>query len=293
MQKPGPNSKIRRMNQQALPALPARLSALNWPHLLLLAALPLAAWASRGWPADQALAATTLGGLAWLMLAERLWPLRADWQASRPELMRDAGFLGLNAVVDALTKLALTALVLRLGWPAPGWVGGLHPALALPLAIILGELGPFLLHRLAHRHESWWRWHALHHQPIRLNSANSVLAHPLNAAWNQAARLLPWLLLGFEPQIVLWAAMFVQVQGVAVHANLRGTLGLLNHGLGSAELHRWHHSADRHEAQNYSTAIPLWDQLFGSYVYRPGQTPQQLGPFEADAHHPGLSHKRP
>lgn len=294
MQKPEPDPNIRCMNPHALlHAMPARVSNLNWPHLLLLATLPLAAWASRDWSADLALAVTTLGALAWLLLAERLWPLRRDWQPSRPELMRDAAFLGLNAVVDMFTKLLLMALLLRLGYLGPGWVGGLHAGLALPLAIALGELGPFLLHRLAHRHEAWWRWHALHHQPKRLNSANSVLAHPLNAAWNQGTRLLPWLVLGFDTQVVLWAAMFVQAQGLAVHANLRGTLGPLNRCLGSAELHRWHHSVRSDEAYNYGTAIPLWDQIFGSYVYRPGQTPQELGPFETDLLHQGLSHKRP
>ncbi|MEJ5999908.1 sterol desaturase family protein [Paucibacter soli] len=94
----------------------------------------------------------------------------------------------------------------------PGLAQDLTPALALPLAVVLGELGPYWLHRAAHR--------------------------------------LPGLLLGF-----------------------------------SAELHRWHHSVRAAEAHNFGTALPLWDQLFGSYVYRPGQAPGRVGWLE-DAERP-------
>lgn len=264
-------------------SVPRRLHTMNWPHLLLLAALPPAAWALRDWPPEQVLALLGLASLAFLMLAERLWPLRKDWQASGPELARDGGFLGLNALVDSLTGLLLSSLALRSGLGGHGLALDLHPGLALPLAIALGELGPFALHRWAHQSPWLWRFHALHHQPTKLNAANAVLAHPLNAAWNQAARLLPWLLLGFSAEVMLWAALFLQVQGLAVHANLRGSLGPLNWLIGSAELHRWHHSVVEAEAHNYGTAIPLWDQLFGSFVHRPGQAPARLGLFAGTA----------
>lgn len=256
---------------------------LNLPHLLLLASLPVAAWYLRAWPQELVLAAVGLFALAFLMLVERLWPLRSDWQPRRPELARDAGFLGLNALGDSGTALLVTGLALRV---SPGGLVDLSPLspwLALPLAIVLGELGPFALHRWAHRSPCLWRFHALHHQPAKLNAANAVLAHPLNVAWNQAARLLPWLLLGFSAEVMLWAALFLQVQGLAVHANLRGGLGPLNWLIGSAELHRWHHSVVEAEAHNYGTAIPLWDQLFGSFVHRPGQAPARLGQFACTA----------
>lgn len=269
-------------------------SACNWPHLLLLAALAPALWLSRGWPADLSLTVLSLAALAWLMLWERLWPLREDWQPRGLELARDAAFLGLNAAVDALVVAGLTGLFLRHLAPllGPGWAAGLHPALALPLAIALGELGPYALHRWAHRGGWLWRFHRLHHRPAKLNAANAVLAHPLNAAWNALSRLLPWLLLGFEPRVLLWAALFLQVQSLAVHANLRGSLGPLNGLIGSAELHRWHHSSEPAEALNFGTALPLWDQLFGSYHHRPGRLPRRLGPFDTASPSQPRKHRR-
>ena len=52
---------------------------------------------------------------------------------------------------------------------------------------------------------------------------------------------------------------------MVVHANVRGRLGFLNWIVGSAELHRLHHSLDMKQAQNFGTTVPLWDQLFGTY----------------------------
>lgn len=259
------------------------MRSLNWPHLLLLLALwPYAALtAEAAWSADLVLGAATLGALLWLMLWERLQPLRPQWQARPAELGRDGFFLGLNAAADALAGALLSGLAIY--WAAqqasPGWAAGLPLPLALPLAIALGELGPFALHRLAHRRPWAWKIHELHHRPTKLNAANSVLAHPLNVIWNKLARVMPWLLLGFDQTTMLWAALFMQVQGIAVHANIRGSLGPLDRLIGSAELHRWHHSVIEAEAHNYGTAIPLWDQVFGSYVRRPGEQPQTVGIF--------------
>jgi sterol desaturase/sphingolipid hydroxylase (fatty acid hydroxylase superfamily) len=260
---------------------PAR--PLNWPHLLALLALwPYALLtAQAAWPADAVLAGATIAALLWLGLWERLLPYRKPWQAAPGELARDGLFLGINAISDAIGGMVMMGLAIYLAsnHGEPTWAASLPATLALPLAIALGELGPYALHRLAHRRPWLWRFHQLHHRPAKLNAANAVYAHPVNVIWNKLARVLPWVLLGFAPEVLLWAALFITVQGIAVHANIRGSLGPLDRLIGSAELHRWHHSVIDAEAQNYSTAIPLWDQVFGSYVRRPGSAPQALGLF--------------
>lgn len=266
------------------------MRGLNWAHLLLLAALPPYAIWTRGWPPGQTLAVATLAALVWLMAWERWRPLRRDWQPSRAELAEDARSLGLNALVDALADLALNASLLALlaGRAPAAWWSALPAWLGLPLLIVMGELAPFALHRWAHRSALGWRFHGLHHRPQTLNAANSVLVHPLNLLWNKLARSLVWALLAAPAPWLLWAALFMQIQSLAVHANVRGRMGWLNYLIGTAELHRWHHSVRLDEAHNYGTAVPLWDQLFGSFVYRPGAQPERLGWSLAEADQPDL-----
>ncbi|MFN7883742.1 MAG: sterol desaturase family protein, partial [bacterium] len=239
----------------------------NWPHLAaLVGLLPFAWWCGAATLEPGAtLTLGTLLALGWLMFAERRWPARREWTPSPPELVRDGAFLGINAAADAAGALALTWLALYWADAMPGPAANWSPWIAVPLAVVLGELGPYALHRWAHRGGWAWRVHAVHHAPERVNASNNLTTHPINVLWNQLARTLPWIALGFDAQVIAWASLFIQVQSFAVHANIAGTVGPLSRWVGSAELHRWHHSVVQGEAMNFSTALPIWDQVFGTY----------------------------
>ena len=43
------------------------------------------------------------------------------------------------------------------------------------------------------------------------------------------------------------------------------------------EHHRYHHSTKVDESLNFSGAAALWDQVFGTSLYRPGECPKQVG----------------
>jgi hypothetical protein len=49
-------------------------------------------------------------------------------------------------------------------------------------------------------------------------------------------------------------------------------------------LHRPHHSTRAADAGNFGTALPFWDQLFGTY--RRGRAPAAVGVFDP-THYPG------
>jgi sterol desaturase/sphingolipid hydroxylase (fatty acid hydroxylase superfamily) len=78
-------------------------------------------------------------------------------------------------------------------------------------------------------------------------------------------------------EAVLWAGLFQQLQSFATHANTRGRMGWLNLVIGTAELHRRHHGTQVEEALNFGTAIPLWDQLFGTFRFRCTREPAAVG----------------
>lgn len=253
----------------------------NLPHLLLLVALAPTAWAAQagGWPPALVLAVATLAMLAWLIGAERWWPHRADWRPGPSDLRRDGAFLGVNAVVDTGASVVLhgAAITLAAAGVGSGWAGGLPAWVQWPLAVAIGELGPYWLHRWAHRGGWGWRVHGVHHRPEALHASNNLTTHPINVVWNRLSRALPWLLLGFDAEVLLAASLFIQAQSFATHANVAGTLGPLARVIGSAEAHRWHHSTVLAEARNFSTAIPLWDQLFGTWYLPPRPGPERVG----------------
>ena len=83
---------------------------------------------------------------------------------------------------------------------------------------------------------------------------------------------------------MLAIAMFGLTQTLAVHANIAGSLGPLDRWIGSAELHRLHHSTVPEDAGNFGTQLAIWDRVFGSY--RRGRTPATVGVF-APGSYPG------
>lgn len=263
------------------------LPPLNWAHLgaLLLAA----GWAALALQLNWGSMPLLLGGLllvlAWFAFWEWRWPYREDWRAQPADRRRDALFAIALLGADALADLLIRGLVMHLNAPGAGPAAALPLWLAVPLAALLGEFGDYWLHRLKHRGGWLWRVHFVHHRPGALNVTNNFTTHPLDLLLRKTVHVLPLWLLGFDPLAIALAGLFSQTQSFATHANSRGTLGWLNYLIGSAELHRWHHSVNVDEALNFGTALPLWDQLFGTFRWRGGE-PVVLG-VAASAEQPG------
>jgi len=257
-----------------MPADPIRKTSLNWPHLALLAALPTWVTVSAPWPPTMRLAVWLLISYIVLGSAERLKPYRSEWQPDRRALRRDGSVFALNLFADAGVSVALAAALAAATeatatWPLAGQV---------LLGIGLGELVSYTLHRASHRDGWLWRVHLLHHRPERVNVANALTAHPINAMYDKLGRMLPMLVLGLSDEAIVIVTLFTLTQNLAVHANVAGTLGVLNLVIGSAELHRLHHSTQERQAGNFGTTVPWWDLLFGTFRWR--EAPERVGVFE-------------
>jgi sterol desaturase/sphingolipid hydroxylase (fatty acid hydroxylase superfamily) len=253
------------------------LRRLHWPQLLLLALLPLALVLAQGLPPALRLFGWLVFAAAVLGLAERWQPARADWQWRREDAPRDGGVFTLNVLVDGIASVLIALVVLGLSTQAAPTAFA-HAWVEVPLALVVAEFGSYWLHRLSH-HGGWlWRVHLLHHRPERLNLGNALTAHPINALYDKLARTLPLVVLGFSTDVIEIATLFALTQALVTHANIAGTIGPLNWLIGSAEQHRLHHSTDPDQAGNFGTALPLWDQLFGTF--RNGTAPEHVGVFD-------------
>lgn len=255
--------------------MPIVSTRIHWAHLSLLLFLPLWMTWSAALPDGVRLFGWLVVAATWLGLAERVCPFRDDWTPDSRALRRDGSVLALNVVVDGALTMLLAVTVLAIEVPATS----LPLAAQFLLGLGAGELGSYAIHRASHR-EGWlWRTHLLHHLPTRLNLANALTVHPFNAIYEKLARVLPLGMLGLSPDAILSVTLFVVTQNLVAHANVAGTIGPLNYVIGSAELHRLHHSTIEAEARNFGTAVPWWDLMLGTYQ-RPSRAPGAVGVFD-------------
>jgi sterol desaturase/sphingolipid hydroxylase (fatty acid hydroxylase superfamily) len=249
-------------------------------QLALLALWLPSWWLLGGMSASAAMAIWLVLNLTILATAEWRQGHRHAWRPDANDLRRDGSVWSLNLLTDALVGVAITAAAVALTSSR----SALPLAVQILVGIYLAELGSYAIHRLSHRGGWLWRVHLLHHRPSKLNLANSLTAHPLNAAYDKGLRLAPLLLLGLDGAAITAVAMFQLTQALATHANIDGRIGWLNYLIGSAELHRLHHSSDPAQAGNYGTSVPLWDQLFGSFRY--GQRVEEVGVYAPEQYPP-------
>ena len=85
--------------------------------------------------------------------------------------------------------------------------------------------------------------------------------------------------LGTSKDVLALTAVAVVVADAFQHANIAIRLGPLSWIYSIGNLHRWHHSRDRHEDDaNYGNVYIFWDVVFGTR-YLPGdrEPPEQVG----------------
>ena len=218
-----------------------------------------------------------------LVIMERIWPADPKWQMSWRSFFRDIQFFAVNGVTIAATNTLFAAIG---GAAAEGHVG-LLTALPLWITVPVGVLAVDFVQYWEHRisHESggplgklMWRSHAAHHLPEQVYVLMHPASHPIYTfVIRGTATILPLYLLGIAPEAVILVNLVIGVQGILSHSNLDLRAGWFNYVLVSAELHRYHHSADVREAGNYAVALSLIDILFGTFIYKPGHLPDRIG----------------
>lgn len=238
------------------------------------------------------LLATVLSLLA-AMVLERLLPFRKDWNQSKGDTRTDiTSAVVLVALVEPLLKYAAPWLVAAayMLWgasPASSGPAGWSLGLQIVLVILIAEFGKYWAHRAHHQVSALWWLHALHHSSERLYTINNLRFHPVNHALNFLLGMVPVMLLGFSAD-ALWGYLAIsQPVLILQHANIDLKSGWLNSIFSTNEVHRWHHSRKRGEADyNFGAAFLIWDQVFGTFRADPYDVDQDVGLFGEDQPYP-------
>lgn len=225
----------------------------------------------------------TLPLLLTYLFVELTLPMQKRWSMSWRTLLPDVAYIASSGATVALVSAGLAMLTITLSGNAAGPARNWPIAVQVPVLFLVFEFMNYHIHRGMHDLRGplgslLWRIHAAHHLPNRLYLLMHAVSHPLNAVLIQGgAIILPIWLMGYSPEAVLIFLVVNAFHGIISHFNVDLRLGWANYVFVGPEVHRYHHSADATEAKNYGATLTLWDQIFGTFVYRPGRAPRDLG----------------
>lgn len=217
-----------------------------------------------------------------ILLLEWKFTERADWRPMWSDIKADATFMAIVQVVlpRVLAVLAVLAIAGQVHEQAPHrWWPHDWPLAAQIVAMVLAvDFMRYWLHRASHHFNVLWRLHEVHHSPDILYSLNVGRFHPLEKVLHFSLDAVPFLLLGVAPEVIAGYFLLYSVNGFFQHSNIRLRYGWLNHLVGSAETHRWHHSRDPRTAScNFSNTTIIWDLVFGTWYLPPGERVGDIG----------------
>ncbi|MER8002875.1 sterol desaturase family protein [Streptomyces sp. NPDC095613] len=251
----------------------ALLALVAYPILLLSIAGVFAIAVRGGWDTGRTTFVFQLSVIGYLAALERLIPYQRSWHPTRREWVSYGVYYTLTAVGGGVAQSLVLGGVSAMARPDP-----VLPLWAeIPLALLLGSLASYTVHRLGHTNRWLWRLHGVHHVPEKVNVGNNGVNHIADILIAQGCTQLSLALVGFSETSVFGVGLFVVAQGYFVHANVTVRLGPLNHVFASPEQHRLHHSTDLAEAGHYGSDLSIWDRAFGSFTWRPGREPAAVG----------------
>lgn len=216
-----------------------------------------------------------------LLVLEHLYPMQQRWRMSWHTAKRDVFFMVFGIISMIASNWTLTAFAVAIA-PKSGWLNSLSTTHGTLIALIVVQFFQYWLHRLMHESSGKigqvaWRIHRPHHVLERVYLLMHVRFHPLDAFFTRAAFILPLTWLGINANALYAMSIIVGLQGLVGHLNVDLRAGWLNYIFTGTELHRYHHSVDSNEGKNYGAFTPLFDLIFGTFVYRPNQSPAALG----------------
>lgn len=135
------------------------------------------------------------------------------------------------------------------------------------ICIILADVAYYWEHRFMHRVNLVWATHSVHHSSPFFNISVAYRFGPLDGFWPMFFHV-PLVLLGFNPFVVFFAEMFVQLFQTALHTEWikkfpRPIEWLFN----TPSHHRVHHASNqKYLDSNYAGIFIIWDRMFGTFV---------------------------
>lgn len=213
---------------------------------------------------------------------EKIFPRHKGQKVRRPKLGTDIGYALASPLLGLLTvAVAVVVGVLSLAW-IPGLLIQPHvakiPLKWMPLiGFLLFDFLVYWTHRFYHEIEILWKFHSIHHSTEHLDWASGFRGHPLDGTILAPAFVF-LISAGFSNELTGAFAVAQLLLGLFLHANVSWKLKWLHKLVITPEFHHWHHTNEKDAVwTNYSTFLPVWDLVFGTYFMPKNRRPQIYG----------------
>lgn len=209
-----------------------------------------------------------------LFVFERLRPLRARKEPGPSRVGRNVAIGLLGAATTAASELPIVAPAQRLAerrrlgllrWTP---LRRLPRALRVVLGFVLLDYTLYLWHWLNHRVPGLWRFHAVHHVDLDLDSTTGLRFHFGELALAAGFRAAQVLLLGVDRDTLSAWQQALLLSVVFHHSNLELPIEAeraLQYVFVTPRMHGIHHSSNGEEMNtNYASLLSWWDRVHGS-----------------------------
>jgi sterol desaturase/sphingolipid hydroxylase (fatty acid hydroxylase superfamily) len=203
-------------------------------------------------------------------------PLRDGWRL-------DLGYFGVNHLAIGVFLVVSTHFAHDyFGWAVSPWVQAhvvaLPGVLRFLLVILAADAVEYASHRAYHEVPFLWRIHAIHHSPEAMDWLSGSRLHFLEPLVTRSVVLVPVFLLGFPQDTIFAYLIFISVQSVLIHSNIKMNVGWLRYVVVTTQFHHWHHASDAEAIdKNYTAHTPLFDLLFGTWHLPADRWPVKYG----------------
>jgi len=135
------------------------------------------------------------------------------------------------------------------------------------ICIVLADLLYYWEHRFMHRVNVAWATHTVHHSSSHFNISVAYRFGPMDAVW-PILFSVNLVLLGFDPFVVFFSEMFVQLYQTVLHTeSIKRLPRPIEAIFNTPSHHRVHHGVNKiYWDKNYGGIFIVWDRIFGTFV---------------------------
>jgi len=138
--------------------------------------------------------------------------------------------------------------------------------ITVAICVALADLAYYWEHRFMHRVNFAWATHTVHHSSPFFNISVAYRFGPMDSFWPVFFHL-PLVMLGFNPVVVLFAEVMVQLYQTALHTeSIKKLPRPIEWIMNTPSHHRVHHGSNRkYLDKNYAGIFIIWDRMFGTF----------------------------